>query len=335
MNDPVYSRIPYRLAWILACLTFPLIWVGGLVTTYGAGMAVPDWPNTFGYNLFLYPLESWLHVWDVCLEHSHRLIGATTGMAAIALALALWRLEPRRWVRRLGWVALAAVCLQGLLGGLRVTENAIFLAKVHGCTAPVFFALAASLVAFTSPAWRREILNTKSEILNKSKILNSNARPNLVSIFRSAFLIALGIYLQIVLGAQLRHPTPDMAPELFRLWLWLHLILAGVLLAVIVVVWLMARKRYRDEAMLSRRVRWLLWLFPLQLLLGLAAWITHYNWPQWWADWFWEIEYTAVANGRLQAALTTAHVAVGSLLLVVALSLALWSWRLTAGAERA
>ena len=61
---------------VLVCATFPLIWVGGLVTTYEAGMAVPDWPTTYGYNLFLYPWQTWmLGPWDLFIEHGHRLAG--------------------------------------------------------------------------------------------------------------------------------------------------------------------------------------------------------------------------------------------------------------------
>ena len=69
------SRWPHRLAVLLCCATFPLIWVGGLVTTYDAGMAVPDWPTTYGYNMFSYPLETWLYgPWDLFIEHGHRLL---------------------------------------------------------------------------------------------------------------------------------------------------------------------------------------------------------------------------------------------------------------------
>ncbi len=123
------------------------------MTTYRAGMAVPDWPTTYGYNMFLYPLESWLKVWDVFLEHSHRLIAASVGTLTIALALALWLGDRRRWIRWLGLIAVVGVSLQGVLGGLRVIADEQLLAKVHGCTAPLFFALTASLVTFTSPAW--------------------------------------------------------------------------------------------------------------------------------------------------------------------------------------
>src|SRR6186997_3734563 len=82
----VRSPWPHRWAVVLACATFPLVWVGGLVTTTDAGMAVPDWPNTYGYNLFLYPWQSWLAgPWDLFIEHGHRLLGMTAGLLAIAL----------------------------------------------------------------------------------------------------------------------------------------------------------------------------------------------------------------------------------------------------------
>ena len=75
------SPWPHRLAVLLVCATFPLIWVGGLVTTYDAGMAVPDWPTTYGYNLFLYPWQTWLAgPWDLFIEHGHRLLGSLGGL---------------------------------------------------------------------------------------------------------------------------------------------------------------------------------------------------------------------------------------------------------------
>jgi cytochrome c oxidase assembly protein subunit 15 len=143
---------------------------------------------------------------------------------------------------------------------------------------------------------------------------------------------ASGIYMQIVLGAQLRHPGLGRAPGWFTLWIWLHVILAGLLAVVVVGLLRLTARRCPDQPMLRRRSRWLLGLFALQLVLGAAAWITHYNWPVWFSDWFWKIEYTVVTGGRLQALLTTAHVAVGSLNLAVAASLALW-WRRLAQAS--
>ncbi len=137
---------------LLAGSIFPLIWVGGLVTTYDAGMAVPDWPTTYGYNLFLYPWQTWLFgPWDLFIEHGHRLLAATVGLVTIALVVVLYRCERRTWVRRLGLAALALVLFQGWLGGMRVRMDARLLAQIHGCVGPAFFALAAALAVFTSP----------------------------------------------------------------------------------------------------------------------------------------------------------------------------------------
>lgn len=311
------SPWPHRVAWILACATFPLIWMGGLVTTYGAGMAVPDWPNTYGYNLFLYPLSSWLAVWDIFLEHSHRLIGAAVGMITITLAGLLWLYDRRRWVRWLGLVAIVGVCFQGMLGGLRVIQDALLLAKVHGCTAPVFFSLAAALVTFTSPRWLQP--ETPQETMPSGRL------PWL------ALAATAAIYLQIVLGAQLRHLSPAAGPGWFELWTWTHLIVAGLVLAGGMSLAVAVIHRSSKTSILARRARLLLWLIVIQILLGLATWVTNFGFPAWFADYIWNVDYTVVAEGRLQAVVTTAHVGVGSLTLVAALSLTLWLLRLSVG----
>src|SRR3954447_16535005 len=93
------SSWPHRLAVALALVTFPVIWVGGLVTTYDAGMAVPDWPGTFGYNLLLYPWQSWLAApWNLFIEHAHRLLAASAGILSIALVAVVLCADRRRWL---------------------------------------------------------------------------------------------------------------------------------------------------------------------------------------------------------------------------------------------
>src|SRR5689334_19770863 len=93
------SGWPHRLAVILVCATFPLLFIGGLVTGKGAGLAVPDWPTTFGYNMFLYPWSKM--VGNIFYEHSHRLVASFVGLLTIALAGTLWLCESRVWLRRL------------------------------------------------------------------------------------------------------------------------------------------------------------------------------------------------------------------------------------------
>src|SRR6476659_10535764 len=109
---------PHRLAIVLACATFPLLFIGGLVTSKGAGLAVPDWPTTFGHNMFFYPWSKM--VGNIFYEHSHRLVASFVGLVKIALTVAVGLRESRAWLRWLAAAALALVIVQGVLGGLRV-----------------------------------------------------------------------------------------------------------------------------------------------------------------------------------------------------------------------
>src|SRR5205085_2725076 len=98
---------PRRKEEHVAAATFPLIFMGGLVTSHGAGMSVPDWPNSYGYNMFLFPPRLWIG--GILYEHTHRLMGTVVGMLSIALAITSWAVEKRRWVRLLAAATLAAV----------------------------------------------------------------------------------------------------------------------------------------------------------------------------------------------------------------------------------
>src|SRR5438309_2105396 len=147
-----------RFAWLTAVATLFLICSGGMVTSKGVGLAVPDWPTTFGYNMFLFPASKWIG--GILFEHTHRLIASTVGFLTIILAVWLWFSESRRWVRMLGVTAVIAVILQGVLGGLRVTMLKEEIGIFHACLAQAFFGLVVIIALVTSRAWRTPVTIT-------------------------------------------------------------------------------------------------------------------------------------------------------------------------------
>jgi cytochrome c oxidase assembly protein subunit 15 len=302
---------PHAVAWVLACAVFPLIWIGGVVTTYEAGMSVEDWPTTFGH--WFYPLQKWFYgVWDMFLEHGHRMWAQFVGLLAVLTAAAIGLYDRRRWMWWVAAAILAGVGVQGTLGGLRVIWDERLLAKVHGCTAAAYFGLCAATVAMTSRHWLEA------------------ARPAVSGARRFQWLaiaVAALLYANVVLGVQLRHAPPVEGPGWFQLWLWSKLI-AAALAASGTVALALAARRLSVQPVLQRRVRLLLGIVAVQLLLGGATWLVNYGVPAWFRNWIWAVEYTVVADGRWQVNLTTAHVAVGSLAFVTAVSVALWSRRL-------
>ena len=134
------AKSVHRLAVLAVCMVWPLIWVGGLVTTYDAGMAVPDWPGTYGYNLFLYPLDTWLlGPFDLFIEHGHRLLGAFVGFVAILILFFAHRHEPRRWVRILSIALLLASILSTFCLPMYLFLMVSFVASPNMSYRPFFF----------------------------------------------------------------------------------------------------------------------------------------------------------------------------------------------------
>src|SRR5580700_793440 len=185
-----------RFAWLTCIATLFLICSGGMVTSKGVGLAVPDWPTTFGYNMFLFPVSKW--VGGIFFEHTHRLIASTVGFMTIILAGWLRLGEDRQWVRSLGYVALAAVILQGVLGGLRVTMLKDEIGIFHACVAQAFLALLVVIALVTTSFWR-----SLGEIDINSK--------EFALIRKLAIAITLAIYVQLALGATMRHQHRDLS----------------------------------------------------------------------------------------------------------------------------
>jgi cytochrome c oxidase assembly protein subunit 15 len=243
------SPWPHRLAVLTAGATVLLIFVGGLVTNTGSGLAVPDWPTTFGQNMFLYPWSQM--VGGILYEHSHRLIGSVVGMLTVMCAVWLWFTEPRQWVRVLGVVAVGAVIVQGTLGGLRVVLLQHGLAIIHGCIAQAFFALMVGLAVCTSPGWRA------------AASLRDAAR------LRTLALVTMPlVYLQIIFGAWLTHTGSRLDAHLL-----------GAALVVVVSCLLAGRvlRQHADHSELRRPAVLLLVLLALQVSLGLGAYLWRFT----------------------------------------------------------
>jgi heme a synthase len=320
LNDRI-SPWPHRWAVALACATFPLVWVGGLVTTTDAGMAVPDWPNTYGYNLFLYPWQTWLAgPWDLFVEHGHRMLAATVGIITILLFVVLMRFDPRNWVRGMGLAALGLVIFQGALGGMRVRFDERTLAMLHGMTGPLFFGVTVALAVITSQTWSRSAEG-------ESHAMNRTGRP----IRLLATVTAVLAYLQIMLGAVLRHVPVDAQPATFVLAVKFHLLLAGVLtLHIVLLVWFVLW-RTRHVRPLGRLAAMLAALVVVQLLLGVATWMEKYSVPNWASGWFSHSGMVIRDGAWLQTHIITAHVATGSALFGTTVALALYAHRLLIG----
>jgi cytochrome c oxidase assembly protein subunit 15 len=197
----MYNPRLHRFSVFTAVSTFLLIFLGGLVTSTGSGLAVPDWPTTYGENMFTYPIDKW--VGGIKYEHGHRLFASFVGLLTMILAVWLGIKEQRKWVRVLGYTALGLVVAQGILGGITV----LFLlptpvSVAHGMTAQIFFCIVSSIALITSQWWFR--VETKDfPALKKNTLLALTA-----SVF---------VFLQLLFGAVLRHTYSGLAVPDFPL----------------------------------------------------------------------------------------------------------------------
>jgi cytochrome c oxidase assembly protein subunit 15 len=183
-----------RYTRLLAAATLLLVAAGGMVTSTNSGLSVPDWPTTYGRQMFAFPLSQM--VGGIFYEHGHRLIASTVGLMTIGLIVFQWRVEPRAWVRRLGWIALGAVVAQGVLGGLTVLlllPDSVSIS--HAGLAQIFFALTVSLALFTSPSWRRPPIPPAVDLGLRGRMV----------------VLTAIVYCQILLGATMRHTGAGLA----------------------------------------------------------------------------------------------------------------------------
>jgi cytochrome c oxidase assembly protein subunit 15 len=286
-------------AGVAVTATLLLVAAGGLVTSAKAGLAVVDWPNSFGYNMFLYPFSRMTG--NIYYEHAHRLFGALVGMTTLVLAFFLQRVDARRGVRRLAWAALGLVVVQGLLGGLRVTGHLTLsqspaetaprldLALVHGVLAQLFLATLVALAAFTSSGWRAADRPLR--------------RPGVATDRRLAGLLVALVIAQLVLGATQRH---------YQKLLIVHIVVGVALVAPLAVhVGFRSWGLNVGQRRLQRLGLALAGAVSLQLLLGFATFAVT----------------GGVSTGGIALILPTAHQWFGAVLLGLAVLLFCWEHR--------
>ena len=319
-----YRPALFWFATLNAVATFLLIGLGGLVTSHEAGMSVPDWPTTYGYNMFLFPIDQW--VGGVFYEHSHRLLASLVGLLTTVLAVWIWLKEPRKWLH---WAAIGAFLLviaQGVLGGLRVRWQMDWLGVPHGAVAQTFLVLTCFLALFTSRWW--------IESRNEKQILVPRGLHSHV------FWVTVLIFIQLLLAATMRHQHaglaitdfplaygklwPDTSPAAiagynahrpggtignpitaFQVNLQMaHRLVAGALFLGVAAAAMLARKRLGGRDALTKFAFFWLGLLTLQIALG--------------AETIWSNKAADVA---------TAHVMAGALALLTGALWCLVAWR--------
>ncbi len=286
-----------------ALATLVLVMAGGMVTGLNAGLSVPDWPDTFQYGMFFFPLSHMTG--GVFFEHTHRLLGTLVGLATLVQTIYIWRHEPRRRVKWFAICTLVMVIVQGILGGLRVTghftaartrsamDPSMRLAIVHGILGQVFFATLVALAAICSPGWRRNTPAQPTAAFFTDRVL--------------AWTLVAALLVQLTLGGILRHVGGILT---------IHITGAVVVLLLALFCGARAWGTHPDSSILSRLGVWLLIVVTLQVLLGIGA------------------VFAIGGQGPLrhpdffQAMATTAHQVAGAILLAIAVLLALWTLRL-------
>ena len=261
MSEPRFDRWRNAYARLVAAATLVLVFAGGLVTSTGSGLAVPDWPLSYG--MWFPPM-----VGGVLFEHGHRMIAGTVGILTLALAIWTWAAEDRRWVSNLAGAALLAVVVQALLGGLTV----IFLlppaiSVAHACLGQIFFCLVVSLAAVTGRSWLGAA---------PARAADGGLRPWTLA------LVAV-VFGQLLLGAIMRHlgaglAIPDfplsfgrIVPDLSSTGVgiaYAHRLGALVVAAVAIGAALRARSKHGDDAWLVRPALAIVLLVAVQVALG-------------------------------------------------------------------
>ena len=310
---PVELPATAGLFSMVAALTvFILLVTGGLVTGLESGLAVPDWPNSFGHNMLLYPISEMKG--GIYFEHAHRLFGMLVGVTALVLVSVVFRETRSSLPRALAAAFLAMVCVQGLLGGLRVTGNltsatsgtelapSTLLAIAHGMFGQIVLATACVIACITSDRWRASV-----------------ARADLrgAGLLRTLPVVLVAVLIvQLFLGASYRHlqiPPSDGQPAQHPAWpVWGHVVGAFVVLSLAVATGALASSRAREIRPMRVFGKGLVHAIGLQFALGIAALVV-------------VIIRETAAIPVYEVLLTSAHQAIGAVILATSAMLAAWS----------
>lgn len=279
VNQPLY-----RFTLFTAFATLCLLVAGALVTSNEAGLSVPDWPLSYGQWM---PLMTG----GVVYEHGHRMIASFVGLLTVILAFWISGVEHRGWVRKLGWVSVGAVVVQGVLGGITVLFLLPTAVSVsHACLAQLFFCMIFTLALVTSPSWQDWERDRPQMLPDEGAF----------SLARLTVAVNAAIFFQHMLGAMLRHKALGVIPHLL-----------GALVVILLVIWVVARvaAKYPDQREVFGWALALNGLVAIQLLVGAATyWIRH---------------VTEFAPQPLlpMVVLTVAHLVVGALVLASSVAL--------------
>ena len=305
------------LAIVAAVAVFLLLVTGGLVTSLESGLAVPDWPNSFGHNMLLYPISQMKG--GIYYEHAHRLFGMLVGVTALVMLGVVWREDSRRLVRMLAIAFIVIVCAQGLLGGLRVTGNitsatsgtelrpSTLLAIVHGMFGQIVFATACVIACIASTSWK-----STTPAIAVADAGRVRALP---------IMLLCALLVQLFLGASYRHlqvPPHDGLPAQHPSWpIWFHIAGAIVVLVLAVITGALAGSRARNIKPVRILGKGLVHAVGLQVALGVGALVVVL------------IRVDEKIPGY-EVLVTSAHQALGALLLAMTAMLAALSLRFVA-----
>lgn len=292
-------------ARVAVVATFLLLIVGGLVTSKEAGLAVVDWPNSYGYNMFLYPLAKMTG--GIYYEHAHRLFGTLVGLTTLVLAIHLWVTPNPNGLRALATVGFLTVVVQGILGGLRVTGGFTMsnapeemapsteLAAIHGIVGQVFLGIMVAIAVVASKSWKTSQVGTNPSSPGVDRVL--------------AILLLVVLFLQVGSGSIVRHTYVGIM---------VHIALAVLVLMLAAVAGARAWGPQNHHPILQRTGRLVIIVTGLQLVLGLLAFSATHGRP------------IPSAPTAFDVLATTAHQAGGAVVVACAVAFMLWTQRVAA-----